>query len=46
MNRIKVPPLMVGELAMKQNGNDAVLARVKEARRSDDIIFFAKAMYE
>lgn len=41
--RIKVPPLMVGELARTLDGEDAVLARVKEAEPSDAVISFAIA---
>lgn len=44
MRTIKVPPLMVGELARTQNGEDAVLARVKEAEQSDVVTSFAMAM--
>lgn len=42
--QIKVPPMMVCELARTQNGKDAVLARVKEAEPTDAVISFAMAM--
>lgn len=42
--RIKVPPLMVGELARTTDGKDAVLARVKEAEPTDAVVSFAMAM--
>ena len=34
MRTIKVPPLMVGELAMTLDGSDAVLARVKKVEQN------------
>lgn len=42
--QIKVPPMMVGELARTQNGKDAVLARAKEAKPTDIVTSFAMAM--
>lgn len=42
--RIKVPPLMVGELARTRNGEDAVLARVKEVEPTDTVISLAMTM--
>lgn len=42
--RVRLPPLMVGELARTLNGEDAVLARVKEVEPSDSVISFAMAM--
>ncbi len=44
VHTIKVPPLMVGELAMTHDGSDAVLARVKEAEQSDVVTSLAMAM--
>lgn len=42
--RIKVPPMMVGELARTLDGEDAVLARVKQAEPTDAVMSFAMAM--
>jgi len=41
---VKVPPMMVGELARTLNGKDAVLARVKEAEPTDIVTSLAMAM--
>ena len=44
--RIKVPPLMAGELARTLDGKDAILARGKEVDSSDVVTSFAMAMLE
>lgn len=42
--RIKVSPIMAGELARTFDGKDGVLARVKEVEPTDAVVSFALAM--
>jgi hypothetical protein len=42
--RVKVSPIMAGELARTFDGKDAVLARVKEVEPTDAVVSFALAM--
>ena len=42
--RIKLPPLMAGELAGMLDGKDTILARLKDVEPTDAVVSFALAM--